>query len=183
MISISSDVIQIYKKVCDETIDCSVLIESFTCTDHNRQENRTHLEKVVLMQMIDRVWVDHIEGMEYLRDSVSLRAYGQRDPLVEYKIEAQKMYDRLLSTIQLQAAHMLFKVNFVQQPQVVKMKESRPEIGGEKTHKHQQTINEPVHRGSVESKGQIKNTKFENVGRNDLCPCGSGKKFKKCHGK
>ena len=59
-------------------------------------ENMRRLERLVLLRTIDELWMDHIEAMEYLRDSVSLRAYGQRDPLVEYKIEGQNMYNQLI---------------------------------------------------------------------------------------
>ncbi len=136
-------------------------------------ENMRRLEKLVLLRTIDELWIDHIEAMEYLRDSVRLRAYGQRDPLVEYKIEGQKMYNQLTESIKGQVANLIFKVSFIEQPKVSKLEEKRPDIIGDSTgHTHQPVINEPAHRDS-----EMK------VGRNDPCPCGSGKKFKKCHGK
>ena len=135
-------------------------------------ENMRRLEKLVLLRTIDELWIDHIEAMEYLRDSVRLRAYGQRDPLVEYKIEGQNMYNQLTMSIGAQVANLIFKVSFIQQPKIAKIEEKRPDIIGDtNVHSHQPVINEPVHRDS-----EIK------VGRNDLCPCGSGKKYKKCHG-
>ncbi len=136
-------------------------------------ENMRRLEKLVLLRTIDELWIDHIEAMEYLRDSVRLRAYGQRDPLVEYKIEGQNMYNQLVMSIGAQVANLIFKVSFVKQPKAVKLEEKRPDIIGDSNgHTHQPVINEPTHRDS-----EMK------VGRNELCPCGSGKKFKKCHGK
>ena len=121
--------------------------------------------------------MDHIEAMEYLRDSVRLRAYGQRDPLVEYKIEGQKMFQQLMSSIGSQVANIIFKVSLMRQPQQVKVEERRPDIIGER-HSHQENINEPAHRDSANG---------QKVGRNNPCWCGaknpdgSPKKYKKCH--
>lgn len=135
------------------------------------------LEKAVLLRTIDQFWTDHIETMQHLQQSVQLRAYGQRDPLAEYKIEGQKLFDRLFDAIAEQAANLVFKVRLVQNPQPVQLTEERPDIAAVPGDKPLQ-INEPTHRAPVKTG----DPKFENVGRNDLCPCGSGKKFKKCHG-
>ena len=134
------------------------------------EEQMRQLERIVLLRTVDELWMDHIEAMEYLRDSVRLRAYGQRDPLVECKIEGQKMFQQLTTAIEAQVANLIFKVSLMQQPKQVKAEERRPEIVD--SHKHQSVINEPVHR-DVEEK----------IGRNSPCPCGSGKKYKRCHGK
>ena len=136
-------------------------------------ENMRRLERLVLLRTVDELWIDHIEAMEYLRDSVRLRAYGQRDPLVEYKIEGQNMYNQLVVAIGAQVANLIFKVSFVQQPKISKLEERRPDIIGE-PHKHQEEINEPLHQNRESSEPKL--------GRNDPCWCGSGKKFKKCHG-
>ena len=135
-------------------------------------ENMRRLEKLVLLRTVDELWIDHIEAMEYLRDSVRLRAYGQRDPLVEYKIEGQNMYNQLTESVKGQVVNLIFKVSFMEKPKIANIQEKRPDIIGD-TNKdtHQSSINEPTHRD-----GEIR------VGRNDPCPCGSGKKYKKCHG-
>jgi len=136
-------------------------------------ESMRRLEKLVLLRTIDELWIDHIEAMEYLRDSVRLRAYGQRDPLVEYKIEGQNMYNQLVMSIGAQVANLIFKVSFMEQPKTINVQERRPDtIGDSSDHSHQPIINEPTHRDN-----EMK------VGRNDPCWCNSGKKFKKCHGK
>lgn len=135
------------------------------------------IEKVVLLRTIDGLWVDHIEAMEYLRDSVRLRAYGQRDPLVEYKIEGQKLFQELMGAIEANAANIIFKVSVapaVPTKQQQHLTESRPEVVGE-PHKHGEAVNEPAHREPVQNP-------HPEIGRNDPCWCGSGKKFKKCHG-
>jgi preprotein translocase subunit SecA len=134
--------------------------------------------------------MDHIEAMEYLRDSVRLRAYGQRDPLVEYKIEGQKMFQQLMSSIGAQVANIIFKVSLVTsvkgpsfaeasegKQETRRMEEIRPDIIGE-SHSHQQNINEPAHREEAISMNQ----ESRKIGRNDPCWCNSGKKYKKCHG-
>ena len=141
------------------------------------EEEMRKLEKLVLIRTIDELWMDHIEAMEYLRDSVRLRAYGQRDPLVEYKIEGQRMFQQLMSSIGTQVANIIFKVSLVtsdKRQETRKMEERRPDIVKE-SHSHQQNINEPVHREPMRSDEP-------KIGRNDPCWCNSGKKYKKCHG-
>ena len=109
------------------------------------------LERLACLRAIDSLWVDHLESMEYLRESVRLRAYGQQDPLIEYKNEGHRMFQQLLAGID------AFIADFVMRAQV--------------------TTNQP----STPVQGHI--TAGPKVGRNDPCPCGSGKKYKKCHGK
>jgi len=139
-------------------------------------ETMRQLERIVLLRTVDELWMDHIEEMEQLRDSVRLRAYGQHDPLVEYKIEGQKMFERLQNAIKGQVANLIFKVSFVPQPQAVKMEERRPNIiGDDGSHTHQEAINDTSH-------NQQSGSDHPEIGRNDPCWCGSGKKYKKCHG-
>ena len=114
-----------------------------------------NIEKFVMLRTIDGIWMEHIETMEYLRDSVKLRAYGQRDPLVEYKNESRRLFDQILQEIDNGIVDVLLKAEF--KPQAVgQQRPMRP--------------TEP-------------NSKKGQVGRNDPCPCGSGKKYKKCCGK
>ncbi|MDP3697761.1 MAG: preprotein translocase subunit SecA [Candidatus Taylorbacteria bacterium] len=137
-------------------------------------EMMRQLERLVLLRTIDELWMDHIEAMEHLRDSVRLRAYGQRDPLIEYKIEGQKMFENLQNSVKGQVANLIFKVSLMHQPREVKMEERRPEIEGGKLN---------VESGKKNSEPpSTHNAQHSNVGRNDPCPCGSGKKYKKCHG-
>ena len=118
-------------------------------------------EKVVLLRTIDELWMTHLSEMEYLRDSVGLRAYGQRDPLVEYKTEGHRLFQDFLGALDNQVSSLIFKVGLVQQPFPVQQKIS---------YNKQETANL-----TPQSSG-------DKVGRNDPCPCGSGKKYKKCHG-
>jgi preprotein translocase subunit SecA len=120
--------------------------------------------RFVALSSLDELWMEHLDSMDHLRDSVRLRGYGQRDPLIEYKREGHQMFQRMLKEINRQIAHLIYKVNIQVEPQA----------------KPVQTVtNQPGAKGSVPST----DPKYEGVGRNDLCPCGSGKKFKRCHGK
>ena len=138
-------------------------------------ENMCQLEKLVLLRTIDELWMDHIDAMEYMRDSVRLRAYGQRDPLVEYKTEGHKMFQQLTGAIEAEVANLIFKVGFFNQPRQVKTEEGRPNIisGEENMIEQESRLNLDQQPVETESK----------IGRNELCPCGSGKKYKRCHGK
>ena len=112
------------------------------------------VEKMVLLRNIDTLWMDHLENMEYLQDSVKLRAYGQQDPLVEYKNEGHRMFKEMLAAIDRNVATTIFKIGVPRQtPQQAQ----------------QIVVSSAPH--------------TDKAGRNDPCPCGSGKKYKKCHGK
>ena len=139
------------------------------------EEAMRNLERMLFLRVVDELWVDHLEQMEYLRDSVRLRAYGQRDPLVEYKIEGQKMFNQLQAAINSQVANLIFKVSFIhphtKQGSAIESRDesySRSGVGAQM---------------QQEATRQTPSAHGPKVGRNDPCPCGSGKKFKKCHGK
>lgn len=136
-------------------------------------ESMRRLEKVVMLRTSDDVWVQHLEAMDSLRESVQLRAYGQRDPLVEYKIEAQAMFGRLLETVRMRAASVIFHARTMHAADHKNIKESRPEVAsGEQNPPHGHDVT-PQHGGE-----QI--ISANKTGRNDPCFCGSGKKYKKC---
>lgn len=139
-----------------------------------------NLERMLMLRVIDELWVDHLEEMEYLRDSVRLRAYGQRDPLVEYKIEGQKLFNRLQESIATQVANLIFKVSMVRADERRNMEMKRPDVI---TAAPQSAVSSDMAREAQrETKGvTVKND--QKIGRNDPCFCGSGKKYKKCHGK
>jgi len=121
--------------------------------------NFNQAAKFISLRTLDMLWMKHLEEMEALRDSVRLRAYGQRDPLVEYKSEGHKMFQRLLSTVESTIAKTVLKVSLAEQPQ-----QPQPvEVSGAR--------NKP---------GLPAEARKAKVGRNDPCPCGSGKKYKKC---
>jgi len=115
------------------------------------EENMRQAEKIIALRVLDSLWVEHLENMESLRDSVRLRAYGQQDPLIEYKNEGRKMFQSFMENIEAMIANALLQVSEV--------------------HRHQPAL-----------KRIQQNSQYKGVGRNDPCPCGSNKKFKRCHG-
>ena len=126
----------------------------------------------LMLQAIDMFWVEHLEVMDYTRSSVNLRAYGQRDPLVEYKREGLRLFKEMQSAIDTQIINLIPHMGAgMANPEAVQLQE---------VHDQAQVI------GSGDGNANIKNQsvlKKSEVGRNELCPCGSGKKYKKCHGK
>ncbi len=123
------------------------------------------IEKLFYLRTIDMLWMEHLDEMGYLRDSVRLRAYGQKDPLVEYKREGHRMFQDLLAVIETQFVGSIYKVTLTRETPVAH--HSLPSAAV--------TENKPA--GSQPAAGK------KTIGRNDPCPCGSGKKFKKCCGK
>jgi len=162
------------------------------------QENFIQLTKALLLSAIDLFWMEHLDGMGYLRDSVRLRAYGQRDPLVEYKNEGFQRFKDLLSNIRKESLKRFFHIeikeqevpNFIkQQPSIIlsgaaKTQDQKrnvlPKLGKkEDTSVIQKFSQEQEKKQGAQSVSEIP-PKFRHVGRNDPCPCGSGKKYKKC---
>ncbi|MFH1233209.1 MAG: preprotein translocase subunit SecA [Patescibacteria group bacterium] len=123
--------------------------------------NWFEIEKAILLRSIDTMWIEHLDVMNHMRRGIGLRGYGQRDPLVEYKKEAYSMYNELNNLIQKQVAYSIFKVGDVSQ---FATKENSPT---------------PFYQGGE----KVKDGRGNKIGRNNPCSCGSGKKFKKCHGK
>jgi preprotein translocase subunit SecA len=126
-------------------------------------DDMRRLERVVALHTIDRLWVGHLTAMEDLREGIGLRAYGQRDPLVEYKSEAFAMFQSLQASIQREIGQTIFHVTLQRAPATPKPRET-----------HTNREDAPA-RGPVRTRGK--------VGRNDPCPCGSGKKYKRCCGR
>jgi preprotein translocase subunit SecA len=132
-------------------------------------------EKGILLQTLDMLWMDNLEAMEHLRDSVRLRAYGQRDPLIEYKTEGHRQFQGLLKAYELMVAQTIYRVGVVseKQAQMGEVREERRDIFGSSP------MQAESERGGRE---QVVAARKPEVGRNDPCPCGSGKKYKRCHG-
>ena len=131
------------------------------------------VEKLVMLNTLDNLWMNHLEDMEYLRDSVRLRAYGQRDPLVEYKNESRKLFKDLLFNFEAQVATIILKI---QSPRISTNIEAR-------NPKQAQNPNDQNSKQFRNSDFGFRISQSGKIGRNDPCPCGSGKKYKKCHGR
>lgn len=133
------------------------------------------IAKILLLQSIDMFWVDHLEIMDYTRSSVNLRAYGQRDPLVEYKKEGLRLFKEMNEAVNDQILKIL--------PNIGAGAYARQEQELRNTQKHMVLAGGGAEdKEGNKQKNVITGQKEEKVGRNDPCPCGSGKKYKKCHG-
>ncbi|AIF53627.1 preprotein translocase subunit SecA [Pelosinus sp. UFO1] len=130
-------------------------------------DNMREMEKVVMLKVVDSKWMEHLDAMDTLREGISLRSYGQRDPLIEYKIEAYDMFQQLIDLIQEDIVKYIFRVNIVAPPED-RLQQAHAVHGDE--------AEEPV------EKQQQPVVNKDHTGRNDLCPCGSGQKYKKCCG-
>jgi len=149
-------------------------------------ELMARLERYAMLSVIDHKWKEHLREMDDLKEGIGLRAYGQKDPLVEYKGEAFKLFIDLLGQIRTEVVSFAFKF-FPQAPDEVQQK--RRQAPGRITESKQSALN-LGYRGSSNAQaqasrgGKTQPVKIgEKIGRNDPCPCGSGKKYKHCHGK
>ncbi|MEE0481266.1 preprotein translocase subunit SecA [Mitsuokella jalaludinii] len=181
---------------------------------HNREllfgeENMRELEKVVMLRVVDKKWMEHLDHMDMLRDGINLRAYGQRNPLVEYKIEALDMFEEMEADIQDQIASLMYHVSIItpeqqqeatakqaaaQQPAAQEAPASEQDkakmeaiIKKQKSQLQDHLQNAQASHGDEVSAAEVKKKPVtkdgKKVGRNDPCPCGSGKKYKNCCGK
>lgn len=127
------------------------------------------LENLVMLKVVDNHWMEHLDAMDMLREGVGLRAYGQKDPLVEYKFEAYDMFEAMNEAIQDDVVRYIYHVNVITQPQVddrlEKASTNNPNVDG------------------TDANQQLPAENSDEVGRNEPCPCGSGKKYKNCCGK
>lgn len=130
------------------------------------EEIMRELERRVLLRVVDEKWMDHIDAMDQLKYGIGLRAYAQKDPVVEYKREGFEMFDEMIRSIQQDTVKMLMRIK--KENLVIQRQQVAREISA--THGENQRTRQPQKRETVK------------VGRNDPCPCGSGKKYKKCCG-
>ena len=138
------------------------------------EDNMRELEKIIMLRVVDNRWMEHLDRMDMLREGIGLLAYGQRQPLVEYKIRGHEMFNQMISSIQNDIASLIFRVNIITREQQEAMeRENQQRMAAAKANHgddFQENVKQPVKNG-------------EKIGRNDLCPCGSGKKYKNCCGK
>jgi preprotein translocase subunit SecA len=151
------------------------------CKSYEEKEQRftppmlRQLEKLIMLQTIDSLWKDHLLNMDHLKEGVGLRGYGQKNPLQEYQKEGFEMFEEMIQRIQEDVVQKLFTVELARESvaQELEIQQSRPQ---RMVLSHGVENAEPSRSAPIKRQG-------EKVGRNDPCPCGSGKKFKRCHGK
>ncbi|MGO9059755.1 MAG: preprotein translocase subunit SecA [Candidatus Binataceae bacterium] len=130
------------------------------------------IEKIVLLQTLDALWKDHLLAMDHLKEGIGLRGYGQLNPLVEYQKEGFSMFELMMGVMQQDVAEKIFSVQVTRQQEVERIEQPRP----------QKVVMSHGSEREEAGSAQIKR-EGDKVGRNDPCPCGSGKKYKRCHGK
>jgi preprotein translocase subunit SecA len=132
-----------------------------------------HLMKVLLLQTIDTQWKDHLLSIDHLKEGIGMRAYAQRNPKEEYKREAYALFMEMMGRIRQEVTQKLFRVQLAREDEIAEMeaKQRRERLALARQGGPQPAVKEPVKRDA------------DKVGRNDACPCGSGKKYKKCCGR
>jgi preprotein translocase subunit SecA len=161
-----------------EDTDREVLREELLELVQKRYEDREQefsepimrdLENYILLQTVDALWKDHLLNMDYLKEGIGLRSYGQQDPLVAYKREGHEMFQQMIDRVKEETLQKLFHIQIQREEQLQEMRAEQED--------------QPMFYGPPEgSPKQQAVRKDGKVGRNDPCPCGSGKKYKKCHG-
>jgi preprotein translocase subunit SecA len=150
-------------------------------------ENFTQFERMVLLQSIDTHWRDHLSSLDYLRQGIHLRGYAQKQPKQEYKREAFELFGQLLDSVKNEVTKVLMTVKIQSNEQ---LEEAASEIETRGESLSNVTYSAPTETGEVQTvvdpetvRAASDSDRYARVGRNDPCPCGSGKKFKHCHGK
>jgi preprotein translocase subunit SecA len=138
--------------------------------------------RMVLLQAMDSHWREHLAALDYLRQGIHLRGYAQKNPKQEYKREAFELFSQLLDTVKLEVTRILMTVRIQSQEQVAQAAEAIEEQAGQLSNV---TYTHPNEDGSVSQEAGPASLaqQVPKVGRNDPCPCGSGKKYKQCHGR
>ena len=169
------------KGLKNDTLDEQALIEEVIEKAHQKYEDKKQevgeqeikeLERVVMLKVVDEKWMNHIDNMDELKDGIGLRAYGQKDPVVQYRIEGSDMFEQMVEDIKTDVVKILFNIHRtgeIRRKETVKITEAS-----------QENLNNLDN--DIVRKETVKNEEPK-VGRNDICPCGSGKKYKQCCGK
>ena len=143
-------------------------------------DNLRELERVVMLKIVDQKWMDHIDNMDELKKGIGLRGYGQKDPVVQYRLEGTDMFDDMIEDIKIDVVKILLNIRKKEGP-IERTETSKVTGAG-----LEDTAINLVDGNISEKEGGMNKTIVNNgpkIGRNDPCPCGSGKKYKNCHGK
>ena len=140
-------------------------------------------ERSLMLQMLDHHWREHLASLDHLRQGIHLRGYAQKNPKQEYKREAFDLFSQLLDVVKMEVTRTLMTVRIQSQDQVAQAAQALEQQAGQLSNV---TYTHPNEDGSVSQEadaGLLGAAPVPKVGRNDPCPCGSGKKYKNCHGK
>jgi preprotein translocase subunit SecA len=157
------------------------------------------LERFIVLNAIDQRWREHLDNMDYLREGIHLRSMAQKDPLVEYKVEGHQMFQEMMAQVRAEVCSFLFHADIAVEEDLVPMNaqpangqlnymhgdhsalEDAREYGGDSS-SSSTTFTQARQGGSVSQTPIVQHRASDEPGRNDPCPCGSGKKYKRCHG-
>lgn len=145
--------------------------------ESNGVENQRQIERIILLQIVDSHWKEHLLSMDHLKEGIGLRGYGQKNPLNEYKKEAFDLFMTMIEAVKLQTIKTLMRVRLVQEEEVERLEEER---------RQRQEQEMQMNKGAAGEEGKPQEPvkrDGDKIGRNAPCPCGSGKKYKKCCGK
>jgi len=145
--------------------------------ESNGVENQRQIERIILLQIVDSHWKEHLLSMDHLKEGIGLRGYGQKNPLNEYKKEAFDLFMTMIEAVKLQTIKTLMRVRLVQEEEVERLEEER---------RQRQEQEMQMNKGAAGEQGKPQEPvkrDGDKIGRNAPCPCGSGKKYKKCCGK
>ncbi|MBM7642107.1 preprotein translocase subunit SecA [Streptococcus loxodontisalivarius] len=160
-----------FDEIKDELLERAMKVYHNQISKLPNEDAVIEFQKVLILMVVDNHWTDHIDSLDQLRQAVGLRGYAQNNPIVEYQSEAFRMFNDMVSSIEFEVTRTMMKAQIHQQE-----REKSPE----------QVRTTATQNIAAQTPGQeevAEKLDFSNVGRNDACPCGSGKKFKNCHGK
>jgi preprotein translocase subunit SecA len=143
----------------------------------NGAENQRQVERIVLLQIVDSHWKEHLLNMDHLKEGIGLRGYGQKNPLNEYKREAFDLFSSMIEAVKKQTIKTLMHVRLMKQDEVEQMEEERRQ-----RQEQEMRLNKGAAGDGSKPQEPVKR-EGDKIGRNAPCPCGSGKKYKKCCGK
>jgi len=146
-----------------EYLEIMALAELNATAEKLDAQTLVYVERSVILRVMDMLWIDHLESMDHLRHGIGLRGYGQKDPLVEYQREGYGFFQQLLMMVEQQVAQMITRV-------IKAQAEANQNPAGQNVSLSGEAL-PPLPPGD-----------YSKIGRNDPCPCGGGKKWKKCHG-
>jgi preprotein translocase subunit SecA len=184
-----AQIVQASDSITDEDIQEKVLAAADdvfqTKLDIVGEEQFTPFMRMVLLQSLDTHWREHLAALDYLRQGIHLRGYAQKNPKQEYKREAFELFSQLLDSVKLEVTRTLLTVRIQTREQAEELEQAAQAIEESATQLSNVTYTHPNEDGSVSSETDPTTVADEvpRVGRNDPCPCGSGKKYKQCHGK
>ncbi len=177
-----TNIINFLLKIAKEQYE---LLEKSVIERTGNVENMRMVEREVMIRSIDNLWVDHLDAINALRSGIGLRGYGQRDPLIEFQKESYRMFTQLQNLIQKQVVYTIFKISFAGQMAASVMQDQNARTSDIKSDSQFKNTGADPYARARKSDAPIitpktRDSSGDKVGRNDPCPCGSGKKYKKC---